>query len=143
MHRVDPEAASEGNDVVAEGLGVKLTIGTDHHRLARHPHLDGCPRVERSTLDDPNETRSGPHPQRLPPRVSMRANRTDTDSADSSRIVGLVGVSLSLQPGGLHPGQACDGLSVVLVAILWSGTSLEIAYARLQQLGYEATWQIG
>lgn len=37
------------------------------------------------------------------------------------RIVGLIGVTLALHPGGLQAGQACDGLGVTLVAILWSG----------------------
>ena len=37
-------------------------------------------------------------------------------------VVGLTGVSLALQPEGWEPGQACDGLGVMIVAILWSGT---------------------
>jgi hypothetical protein len=56
--------------------------------------------------------------------------RVDIDGADSCRIVGLIGVSLALQPRGLRPGQACDGLSVVLVAILWSGESLWLLSLR-------------
>jgi hypothetical protein len=46
----------------------------------------------------------------------------EDDLIANGSIVGLTGVSLAVHPGSLQPGQACDGLGVMIVAVLWSGT---------------------
>lgn len=54
--------------------------------------------------------------------TSLLAGRNARNNNAHDSIVGLTGVTLALHPGALEAGQACDGLGVAFVAVIWSGT---------------------
>ena len=99
-----------------------LMAERDDCRWNDDPVEYGVSGVEGSTVHHKDAPSSVARAERLVTRVSKSGIvNAQNDTMTNVSIVGLTGVSLAIHPGSLQAGQACDGLGVMIVAILWSG----------------------